>query len=135
MRACPPGGPLSASPSMRRWPSTWPFASGAIPSSRGARETGSRPAWVESGPGLGYRVMVRERPLILVLLLAASFAVPGAAQACVDASRLTPFLHETLPALSPGHVAAEVEMLGDPNSYPEPSLEARIIAMIEGDYR
>ena len=64
----------------------------------------------------------------------AIISFPAPAQACRVAENQGPILHETLPALPDGAVAAEVEITADVRSTPHPSLEARIISMIVGDY-
>jgi hypothetical protein len=68
-------------------------------------------------------------PLVLTLL------VPGPAQACRVPAAQTPLLHDRLPRLPAGVIAAEVEIVTDVRSEPEPPLEARIIRMIRGNYR
>jgi len=70
---------------------------------------------------------------LLPLLAAALFPTP--AQACRISANQTPLLHERLPRLPAGAIAAEVEIVTDARSEARPPLEARIIRMIRGSYR
>lgn len=74
------------------------------------------------------------KSLVFALSLAALSAVPNAAHACRVSTNETPILHQTLPALLDGMVAAEVEITTDVRSPERPPLEARIISMVKGDY-
>ena len=69
----------------------------------------------------------------MISLAAALTAFPSAAHACRVPARQTPILHQTLPALPEGMVAAEVEITSDIRSPGRPPLEARIISMVSGD--
>jgi hypothetical protein len=73
--------------------------------------------------------------LIVMLVLAPSlWSAP--ALACRVASNQTALLHETLPPLEPGMVAAEVEILdGRERRELFDPIDARIVRMIEGDFK
>jgi hypothetical protein len=77
----------------------------------------------------------RKRRFLLALLVFAGAMLPASAEACRIAAAQTPILHDTLPPLPPGVVAAEVEIVTDVRSQADVPLEARIVRMISGDYR
>lgn len=69
----------------------------------------------------------------IAILLLASTLWSAPAVACRVASNQTPLLHETLPPLEPGMVAAEVEIVTDVRKDGGP-LEAQVLLMLEGSY-
>jgi hypothetical protein len=78
---------------------------------------------------------MEKRPLIFAFLLAVGAVIPATAQACRLAANQTSMLHTILPAIPPGAVAAEVEIITDVRSADRPPLEARILSMIVGDFK
>jgi hypothetical protein len=77
---------------------------------------------------------VQKGRLIFAMLVAIGAIVPAAAQACRLPANQTSMLHRTLPALPPGVVAAEVEIITDVRSSDRPFLEGEIISMIVGEF-
>src|SRR5688572_6701426 len=78
---------------------------------------------------------MQSKPLIIAAwLIVGLAALPGAARACRVPAAQTPYLHETLPAIPEGAVAAEVEITTDVRSPVNVPLEARIISMRAGRY-
>ena len=71
----------------------------------------------------------------LLPLLAAAALLPAPASACRVAAAQRPLLHERLPPLPRGAIAAEVEIVTDVRAPARPELEARIIRMRRGHYR
>jgi hypothetical protein len=62
-------------------------------------------------------------------------AVPSeAARACPFAGAMTPYLHRSLPPMAQGMIAAEVEIVGDRGAGGDVAIEARVVAMLRGDF-
>lgn len=90
-----------------------------------------KPVW--SAPATGIRVSMDFMTIVRTLIALVSIVSAGPSLACRTDSNRTPLIHQVLPVLEDGEIAARVEIVSNDLDQ-RLTIEARILDRLRGDF-